>query len=166
MLVNHVRGSVKSFGGRVASCSTHSFEKKAADSIPEELSGMMAPVLGVIGTLSAQIKQFDKAVEKAANERYPETERLRQVTGVGALTALVFILTLEDPRRFPKSRAVGPFLGLTSRNDNSGERTPQLRITKAGDRMLRKLLVGSAHYILGPFKTDPLRPMNSKVSQT
>jgi transposase len=76
---------------------------------------------------------------------------LRQVNGVGPLTSLAFILTIEDSRRFDKSRQVGPYLGLTPRQHESGESKPQLRITKAGDELLRRLLVQSAHYILGPF---------------
>jgi transposase len=87
-------------------------------------------------------------------ERYPETDLLRQVTGVGALTSLSYVLTIEDPLRFRRSRAVGAYLGLSSRRSQSGEQDPELRITRAGDEEMRRLLVGSAHYILGPFGPD------------
>jgi transposase len=76
------------------------------------------------------------------------------VGGVGALTAVSFVLVLEDPSRFEKSRAVGAYLGLVPGKDQSGESDPQQRISKEGDEMLRRLLVGSAHYILGPFGSD------------
>jgi transposase len=90
---------------------------------------------------------------------------LRQVEGVGPLTALTFVLTLEDPYRFEKSRSVGAYLGLVPASDKSGDRDPQRRISKEGDEMLRKLLVGSAHYILGPFGGDSdLRRHGEKIA--
>ena len=66
------------------------------------------------------------------------------------------MLTVEDPYRFEKSRSVGAYLGLlVPATDRSGERDPrEKRISKEGDELLRKLLVGSAHYILGPFGSD------------
>jgi transposase len=99
-------------------------------------------------------------------EHYPETELLRQVEGVGALSALTFVLTLEDPSRFAKSRSVGAYLGLVPARDHSGDRDPQKRISKEGDEMLRRLLVGSAHYnILGPFGSDSdLRRHGEKIA--
>ena len=48
-------------------------------------------------------------------------------------------------------RDVGAFIGLCPRRDQSGENDPQLRISKRGDAYLRRLLVSSAQYILGPF---------------
>ena len=95
--------------------------------------------------------RYDRQLEAISKEHYPETELLRQVEGVGPLTALTFVLTLEDPHRFERSRSVGAYLGLVPATDRSGERDPQKRISKEGDEMLRKLLVGSAHYVLGPF---------------
>jgi transposase len=96
---------------------------------------------------------------------YPETDLLRQVEGIGPLTALTFVLTLEDPHRFERSRSVGAYLGLVPAQDQSGDRNPQKRISKEGDEMLRKLLVGSAHYILGPFGSDSdLRRHGEKIA--
>ena len=75
------------------------------------------------------------------------------------------MLTLEDPHRFERSRSVGAYLGLGPAGDRSGERDPQKRISKEGDEMLRKLLVGSAHYILGPFGSDSdLRRHGEKIA--
>lgn len=153
-LVNHVRGVVKSVGGRVPRCSTGSFARRAPEGIPVVLEPAVGPLLEEIARLTRQIRRYDRRVEQLCEERYPETARLRQVPGVGPLTALAYVLTLEDPRRFATSRAVGPYLGLVPRQRDSGEWDPQLRISKRGDEMLRRLLVGSAQYILGPFGPD------------
>ncbi len=150
-LINHVRGTVKSFGARLPRCSTASFHKKVAAWIPEELRPALEPLLETIASLSTRIRHYDRELEELAQEHYPETKLLRQVQGVGTLTALAFVLTLEDPTRFEESRRVGAYLGLVPSKDQSGERDPQKRISREGDEMLRRLLVGSAHYILGPF---------------
>lgn len=152
--INHVRGTVKSFGERLPSCSTECFHKKVVSYIPQELQKSIEPVLALIAQITLQIKEFDKEIERISNERYPETELLRRVKGVGPLTALAFVLTLENPDKFAKSRQVGSYLGLTPRRDQSGETDKQLRITKAGSPFLRKLLINSAQYILGPFGED------------
>ena len=107
----------------------------------------------MIADLSERIRGFDRDVEAWA-QRFPVTERLRQIKGVGALTALVFVLTLDDPHRFARSRSVGAYLGLVPASRSSGSSTPQLPITKHGDCLLRRLLVQAAHYILGPFGQD------------
>ena len=153
-LVNHVRGVVKSCGERVAKCSTHSFPKKSASAIPEALRPALSPVVVTLSYLNEQISVFDRRIEEMANERYPQSANLRQVAGVGPITSVAYMLILGDPHRFKTSRSVGPYLGLRTRKNQTGEQDPQLRITKAGDTLLRRLLVGSAHYILGPFGPD------------
>ena len=104
--------------------------------------------------MTERIRDYEQQLETISKEHYPETELLRQVEGIGPLTALTFVLTLEDPYRFEKSRSVGAYLGLVPATDQSGDRDPQKRISKEGDEMLRRLLVSSAHYILGPFGGD------------
>jgi transposase len=165
-LVNHVRGAVKSFGARLPKCPARSFHKRAPGHIPEALFPALGPVLETIGSLTQRIRDYERQLEAIAKERYPqETELLRQVEGVGPLTALTFVLTLEDPYRFEKSRSVGAYLGLVPASDKSGDRDPQKRISKEGDEMLRKLLVSSAHYILGPFGGDSdLRRHGEKIA--
>ena len=164
-LVNHVRGAVKSFGARLPKCPARSFHKRAQEHIPEALRAALGPVLEQIGSLTERIRDYDRQLETISSERYPETHLLRQVEGIGPLTALAFVLTLEDPHRFEKSRSVGAYLGLVPATDRSGERDPQKRISKEGDEMLRKLLVGSAHYVLGPFGSDSdLRRHGQKIA--
>ena len=164
-LVNHVRGAVKSFGGRLPKCPARSFHKKAAGHIPEALWPALGPILETIGSLTERIREYDRRLEMVCQEHYPETDLLKQVEGVGSLTALTFVLTLEDPYRFERSRSVGAYLGLVPASDRSGDRDPQRHISKEGDEMLRKLLVGSAHYILGPFASDSdLRRHGEKIA--
>jgi transposase len=164
-LVNHVRGTVKSFGGRLPKCPARSFHKNAAEHIPDALLPALGPILEQIGSLTERIRDYERQLETISEEHYPETDLLRQVEGVGPLTALTFVLTLEDPYRFEKSRSVGAYLGLVPARDQSGESDPQKRISKEGDEMLRRLLVGSAHYILGPFGSDSdLRRHGEKIA--
>jgi transposase len=153
-LINCVRGLVKSVGGRIPRCSSESFARQAEAAIPQSILETLLPIVEQIAAMTAQIRKLDGQVKKTAEEKYPETALLKQVEGVGDLTALAFILTLENPERFAKSREVGPYLGLVPRQDDSGESSRQLRITKAGDMMVRKLLTGSSQYILGPFGPD------------
>jgi transposase len=108
-LVNHVRGAAKSFGARLPKCSARSFHHKVAEEIPQALRAALAPILQIIASLTERIRDYDRKLEKLAGEHYPQTELLRQVVGVGTLTALTFVLSLEDPRRFAKSRVVGAY---------------------------------------------------------
>ena len=165
-MINHVRGTVKSFGHRLPKCSAPSFHKKVPGRLPSELAGALGPMVETIGSLTEKIKDYDRRIEELTTEHYPETRLLRQVPGVGTLTALTFVLTLEDPRRFAKSRSVGAYLGLAPAIDQSGEQDPQKRMSGEGDEMLRRLLVSSAHYILGPFAVDSdLRRHGEKIAQ-
>jgi transposase len=152
-LVNHVRGTVKSFGERMPTCSAESFARRTESLIPTELRAGLEPLYKVLERIDEQIREQDKMIERVA-KRYPDVEAVSQISGVGTLTALVFVLTLEDKDRFAKSRMVGAFLGLSPRKSKSGDGDPQLRITKTGDPFVRRLLVTSANYILGPFGKD------------
>jgi transposase len=164
-LINHVRGTVKSFGARLPKCSAESFHKKVADRLPCELAEALEDLVATVASLTARIGDYDRRIERLSKERYPEeTGLLRQVAGVGALTSLTFVLTVEDPQRFAKSRAVGAYLGLVPAKDQSGEQDPGKRISAEGDEMLRRLLVNSAHYVLGPFAPDSdLRHHGEKI---
>jgi transposase len=164
-LINHVRGVVKSVGGRLPACSSRSFPKKVLEKIPESLRGGLLPVLEEIGSLNDRIKGLEKQLEVLCDELYPQTKLLRQVGGIGPVTSLAYVLTLEAPERFKKSRTVGAFVGLVPGRKQSGSSDPQRRITKQGDECLRRLLVNAAHYILGPFGPDcDLRRFGSRIA--
>lgn len=152
-LINHVRGAVKSIGGRVPSSSSDAFPRLAKH-VPKALWAALAPLIDHIAALSSSIRKFDQEIERLSRKEYPETKLVSQINGVGPVTSLTYVLTLEDPSRFKTSRQVGAYLGLRPRQDQSGTIDRQLRITKAGDSMLRKLVVQCAHYILGPFGKD------------
>jgi transposase len=165
-LINTTRGLVKSVGGRLPKSSSPSFRQKVEEALPAEVREALLPMVRLVETLSEGIAVYDEKIGKLASEKYPHTKLLRQVKGVGPLTALAYVLTLENPERFAKSRDVGPYLGLVPKQEDSGDSQPQLRITKMGDMMLRRLLVGSAHYILGPFGPDTdLRRYGLRLSE-
>lgn len=149
LLINHVRGAVKPLGARLPSCDADAFHKKVTDSIPRELQPALEPLVAVIAQLTHEIKAADARIEDLCRDRYPETQVLQQVQGVGPLISLTYMLTIDNPFRFRDSRTVGPYLGLVPRQRDSGDKSPQLKISKAGDKYLRKLLVNGAHYILG-----------------
>jgi transposase len=153
-LINATRGLVKSMGTRLPKCSSESFGHKVKDAIPEEVQEALLPLVQLADALSDCIRSYDQKIEELGNGKYGQTKLLRQVKGVGPITALAYVLTLENPEHFAKSRDVGPYVGLVPKQEDSGESQPQLGISKTGDTMLRKLLVGSAQYILGPFGPD------------
>jgi transposase len=166
LLINHARGIVKSSGARLPSCTANCFASKTASAVPAALRPALSPILETITSLSQQIREYDRLIEQLCRDNYPETKLLRNVSGVGPITALAYVLTLENPKRFLKSRDVGPAIGLVPRRDQSGDRDPQLRITKTGDAYLRRLLVSSAQYILGPFGPDcDLRRWGLKLAE-
>jgi len=147
-LVNLVRGTVKGFGERLAKCDADRLGGEHGQALPEPLRETLKPVLEQIESLTERIRQYDVKLEQIARTKYPETELLRQVSGVGILIALTFVLTLEDAARFSRSREVGCYVGLRPKRSESGQRQPQRGISKEGDRYLRKLLVQGAHLIV------------------
>ena len=152
--VQHVRGMLKVFGLRVRSCSAASFHRVAREELLERLRPALDPVLDHLAELERQIRRLDGEIERATVERHPEAKHLQQVRGIGPITSLAFVLTVDDPQRFQRSRTVGSWVGLCPRVQSSGDRDPQLSISKTGCSYLRRLLVQSAHYILGPFGED------------
>lgn len=153
-LVNHVRTTVKSIGHRLPKCATEAFVRRATPEIPEALRLVLAPMLTMITSVTASIAQYDAQVATLITTRYPEAQRLQQIAGVGPITALAIVLLIDDPTRFTSSRDIGAYFGLVPRLDESSDQQPQLRITKAGDELGRRLLVSAAQYILGPFGPD------------
>jgi len=153
-LVNAARGLAKSYGERLRKCGTQQVRPDLAAGWSVELRAALEPLLGEIESLSQRIAAYDRQIEQIAKKEYPEVSLLQQVKGVGTLIALTYLLTLEDPHRFRRSRDVGCYLGLRPGRRNSGSSQPQLHISKEGDGYLRTLMVQGAHYILGPFGED------------
>lgn len=153
-LINFARGATKMMGHRLPASVSYRFAERAIESVPEILEAALVPVLEVLRAIGERIAAYDELIEKLADERYPETRWLKQVPGVGTLTALAFVLTVGEPDRFARSRDAGVFVGLAPRRKQSGEEDPELRITKCGDRYLRRLLVQCAHVLMGRFGQD------------
>lgn len=149
-----VRSLSKSFGLRLPSASTAGFSKRVQELVPTPLLPAIEVLLAEIETLTKAIRELERRIAKVTKTRYPEVALLQQIHGVGPVTATAFVLTIEDPTRFDDSRRVGSWIGLCPRNHASGDSNPQLRISKSGDGYLRRLLVQSAQYILGPFGKD------------
>lgn len=147
-LVNFVRGSMKPFGLRVPKCDPAALPERAMGALPRALAPALKSVIDAIADLNIHIGTLDEQIEQL-RKAHPEAARLAQVPGVGPITSLAYVLTVEDPARFRKSRAAGPFLGLVPGKDQSGAHDPQKRVTRAGDPFLRRLLVQCAHWILG-----------------
>jgi transposase len=136
-------------------CPARSFHNRAPEHIPEALLPALGPILEQIGSLTERIRDYERQLETISKEHYPETDLLRQVEGIEPLKALTFVLTLEDPYRFERSRSVGAYLRLVPATDRSGDRAPPWEAHLQGGRGDdEELLVGSAHYILGPFGSD------------
>jgi transposase len=165
MIVNALRGLVKSAGGRLPACSTESLPARAAAAIPPALAEVATPLAEQIALLNAQIAGMDKQVEKLA-AKYPEIVLLRTAPGVGPIVAAAYVLTLDRPEA-ASNRSAGAFLGLRPGQSQSGDSDPQRRISKTGDSCLRSLLVQSAQYILGRFGPDSeLRRWGLKLAAT
>src|SRR6202161_4282825 len=165
-LINTARGLTKSYGERLRGCNPRNMNPEKAEQLSPELQAALEPLLAAIESLSERIHEYNQQIEKIARESYPQVARLEQVKGVGTLIALTYLLTLEDPHRFRKSRDVGCYVGLQPGRRNSGKSEPQLHISKEGDPYLRTLLVQGAHHILGPFGADSdLRRWGLKLAE-
>jgi len=165
-LMNMVRGLVKSRGERLPGCTSEGFVVELLEGVDEAAVRALKPVMVLIEQMTEAIKGYDQQVEEMG-KKHAEIARLAQVKGVGPLIAATYVLTIEDPERFGRSRDVGGYLGLVPGQSDSGESQPQKRITKAGDGYLRYLLVQGAHYILGPNGPDTdLRRWGQKLGSS
>jgi transposase len=161
--ITQARGLAKALGERLPKCKADTFAKRMRHEVGTDVFPAMEVIVTTVEQLDGQIAVLDAQLAELARDVYPETELLRQISGVGLITALAFVLTLEDPRRFAHSRAVGPFLGLVVRKRQSGSRDPALRITKAGDPFLRRMLLQGAHHILTLGPDCDLRRFGERV---
>ena len=165
-LINAARGLVKSYGERLRKCGSFQVSREIGSGLSTELREALQPLLREVESLNERIQEYDRRIEKMAKERYPEVALLKQVKGVGDVIATTYVLTIEAPHRFRKSRDAGCFVGLQPGRRNSGDSEPQLHISKQGDEYLRTLLVQGAHYILGPFGEDSdLRRWGQKLAE-
>ncbi len=165
-LVNTARSLAKSYGERLRGCNVRNMNAEKAEALSPELQSALEPLLAEIESLSERIAEYNDRIEALAQDSYPQVALLKQIKGVGTLIALTFLLTLEDPHRFRKSRDVGCYLGLQPARRNSGQREPQMHISKEGDPYLRTLLVQGAQHILGPFGIDcDLRRWGLKLAE-
>ena len=156
-IISSVRFILKSLGIRLPSPNTACFAKRCRKLLSGEhgdLLLMVEPSLDILDALTRNIRELERRIEEMCREKYPATARLRQITGVGAITALTYVLVIGDPERFECVRDVGAYLGLVPKRDQSGDVDKELRITKAGNAYLRRLLVSCAQYMLGPFGAD------------
>ncbi len=153
-LVNAARGLAKALGERLPKCDANNLGVEQLQALPAVVAQALQPLLEQVEALTEKIHACEERIEQIAREQYPETELLQQVSGVGTLIALTFVLTVDDPHRFRKSREVGCYVGLRPKRSDSGESQPQLGISKEGDIYLRKLLVQGAHCILGQRAPD------------
>lgn len=147
-LVNAARGVSKGFGERLRKCDADQMGEEELQGLPTGVQGALGGVLRIVAAMTEEIRGYDEELAQIARKHYPETALLEQISGVGLLISLTFILTLEDKSRFGRSRDVGCYLGLRPKRQESGERQPELGITKEGDVYLRRLLVQGAHLIL------------------
>lgn len=164
-LILQLRGLSKSLGLRLGRCSPSSFGQRMEVELPEKLRKHYGPMLQMIREMTNQIRCHDREVERLCRQVYPQTEIVRQIQGVGALSALAYVLWIEDPRRFSKARKVGSYLGLCPGQDESGQSSRGLPISKQGNGLVRRLLVQCAHYILGPFgRPSQLREQGQRLA--
>jgi transposase len=127
------RGLAKSYGERLRGCNVRNMNAEKAEGLSPGLRTTVEPLLACIESVSEQIREYNERIEKLAQDSYPQVALLKQIKGVGTLIALTFLLTLEDPHRFRKSRDVGCYLGLQPGRRNSGRTEPQMHISKEGD---------------------------------
>ncbi len=164
-LVNAARGLAKAMGERLPKCDADRMGEEKLTEVPEAMAERLKPLVKEVASLTERIQECDRKIEQIARDRYPETKILRQISGVGPLIALTFVLTVEDKERFEKSRDVGCYVGLRPKRSESGERQPELRITKEGDVYLRQLLVQGAHCVLKEKAPDTdLKRWGSKLA--
>jgi transposase len=146
---NQIRGLLKNLGLIIGRAKMNVFAVRAAELIEDrpELAAAVGPLLKAREAIEQQIADFDRKVMRLARDN-AQVRRFMTTPGVGAITALCFLATIDDPTRFKRSRSVGAYLGLTTRRYASGEIDWTGRISKCGDAMLRSYLYEAANVLL------------------
>lgn len=148
------KGFVKAAGARLPGSQPEALPQRAWDLVPADLCSAVHPLLLLIAQMTRTIRGYDREIKRICAELRPETKRLTQVHGVGEVTALAYVLSIESASRFARSRDVGAFLGLVPAKNQSGRSNPKLGISKNGDALVRRLLVQCAHQILRKASPD------------
>lgn len=146
---NMIRGLIRPFGLKVGKVSVGRFEARVlelAESVPN-LTGIVTPLLEARGMMRRQFAELHKLALRAAREDEAVC-RMMTVPGVGAIVALTFRATVDDPARFRRSRTVGAHFGLTPKRYQSGETDRVGRISKCGDELTRTMLYEAAMAVL------------------
>ena len=139
---NEIRGTLRVFGVKLSGRITKaSFEARALELVADRprLAAMVRPMLTARDALRQQCAVLHKMLLDAVRGE-PTCRRLMTVPGVGALTAVTYLVTIDEPDRFQRSRDVGAHLGLTPRKYASGEVDRNGAISKCGDALLRTTL--------------------------
>jgi transposase len=148
-LSNHIRGVLKTFGLLPGAVRGLPFDRRIEVLLGDraDLALIVRPMLTAWRQLREQIGVFDQAIRSIVRES-ATCRLLMSVPGIGALSVLAYVSTVEDPARFNRSRSVGAHLGLTPRRYQSGEVDRSGRISRCGDRLARMLMYEAAVVIL------------------
>ncbi len=140
-LINTTRGWMRSWGIRIRAGASESFYERvrAGQKVPPYIEAQ----LDVIETLTLRIKELDETIDELAKSD-EVCRRLMTVPGVGSITSLLFVATLDDVKRFESASKVEAYLGLTPGENSSSNRVVRTGITKAGSSEMRRLLVQAA----------------------
>ncbi len=161
--ISTVRGILRAFGFKVGKGRAGTFHRRCAKlDIPDALRETIQPLLKQIESVTEEIEGLEERLERIA-ETMPEVDHLRQIPGVGLLVALYFVLTIDDPDRFRRSRDVAGFFGLRPSVRESADMKHYGRITKQGDPEMRRLLVQAAHTMIRSKKRSHLRDWALKL---
>jgi transposase len=147
--INQIRGLMKIVGLILPKGSGARFQIQVRTRLAEraELRLVVEPLLAAWRALDDQVDALERQLVRRAS-RHQVCHRLMTVPGVGPLTALAFVTTVDDPHRFRRSSSVGAYLGLTPRRFQSGERDLSGRISRCGDRLTRSYLFEAANVLL------------------
>ncbi len=153
--VNSVRGLCKAMGVFIPDCDATRFHKVAKDAIPRDLAWKFMPMLRQLKETAETIRRYDAMLKRYASDHFGEEVALAStIPGIGPVTSCAFVALVGDAKRFGKARDAGVYFGLTPARDQSGDRDAPKRVTKAGSKMMRRLLVTAANYVMRTSSPD------------
>ena len=159
--ISLIRALLRRDGLRVRSGSAELFLERLAEvDLLDHLRREIKPLLAVMGPLGKQIARLDRQVENLAKED-AQVRKLCTAPGVGPVTAISFVATLDTAQRFRGAHQVSAYLGLVPREKSSGEKQNKGRITKSGNTRTRWLLVEAAWSLLVRAKSVKAKPLQA-----